>query len=58
MYPVRDLGDALAQSARVIRADVGAEVITVDHSTWDMHTGLGTLDRGDMRLMIDDLARS
>ncbi len=56
-YPGSDLGLALAQSARLIRSDVGAEVITVDHSSWDMHTDLGTLDVGEMRLMVDDLAR-
>lgn len=55
-YPGTDLGDALAQSARVIRADVGAQVITVDYGSWDMHTGLGTLDSGEMRLMADELA--
>jgi uncharacterized protein (DUF1501 family) len=57
-YPVTDLGDALAQSARVIRSNVGAEIITVDHSSWDMHTNVGTVDNGDMRLMVDDLAKS
>lgn len=57
-YPTTDLGDALAQSARLIRANVGAEVITVDHSSWDMHTDLGTLAKGNMIVMIDDLARS
>lgn len=57
-YPTTDLGDALAQSARLIRADVGAEVITVDHSSWDMHTDLGTLDTGNMIVMVDDLAKS
>ena len=55
-YPHTGLGEALAQSARLIRADVGAEVVTVDHGSWDMHTDLGTLDWGEMRLMIDDLA--
>lgn len=54
-YPATDLGDALAQSARVIRADVGAQVITVDYGSWDMHTALGTLDSGQMRLMADEL---
>ncbi|MGI8701719.1 MAG: DUF1501 domain-containing protein [Nocardioidaceae bacterium] len=58
VYPKTDLGDALAQSARLIRADVGAEVITVDHSSWDMHTDLGTLADGNMNVMIDDLAGS
>jgi uncharacterized protein (DUF1501 family) len=53
-----DLAAALAQSARLIRADVGAEVITVDHPSWDMHTGIGTLRDGDLRLNADDLAHS
>jgi len=57
-YPDTDLGDALAQSARLIRADVGAQVVTVDHGSWDMHTDLGTLDWGQMRIMVDDLAKS
>ena len=57
-YPATDLGETLAQSARLIRADVGAEVITVDHGSWDMHTALGTLDWGAMRVMVDDLAAS
>jgi uncharacterized protein (DUF1501 family) len=57
-YPQTGLGDALAQSARLIRADVGAEVITVDHSSWDMHTNLGTLDSGEMRVMADDLGQA
>jgi len=57
-YPATDLGDTLAQTARLIRSDVGAEVITVDHGSWDMHTDLGTLDWGDMRVMVDDLASS
>jgi uncharacterized protein (DUF1501 family) len=59
VYPAgSELGDALAQSARLIRADVGAEVITIDHSSWDMHTDIGTLDDGDMREMADELAKS
>lgn len=57
-YPNSDLGVALAQSAQLIRADVGAEVITVDHSSWDMHTDLGTLDEGSMIDMLDDMAGS
>jgi len=48
-YPRGDLGDALAAAARTIRADVGAEVITVDHGSWDMHAGLGTLQWGSMK---------
>jgi uncharacterized protein (DUF1501 family) len=58
VYPDGDLGQALAASARTIRADVGAEVITVDHGTWDMHAGLGTLEWGDMRSKTDELANA
>jgi uncharacterized protein (DUF1501 family) len=56
VYPETDLGDALAQSARVIRSGVGVHVITVDHSGWDMHAGLGTLTTGTMHIMVDELA--
>jgi uncharacterized protein (DUF1501 family) len=55
-YPATDLGEALAQAARVIRANVGVEVISVDHNGWDMHTDLGTLTSGDMHVMLDELA--
>jgi uncharacterized protein (DUF1501 family) len=57
-YPDGDLAQALAAAARTIRADVGAEVITVDHGSWDMHAGLGTLEWGDMIGNTDQLAKS
>jgi uncharacterized protein (DUF1501 family) len=57
-YPNGDLGTALAAAARTIRGDVGAEVITVDHGSWDMHTGLGTLGWGDMIHRTDELAKA
>lgn len=57
-YPEGDLGTTLAESARLIRADVGAEVVTVDYGSFDMHTDLGTLDYGEMRLKVDELARA
>jgi uncharacterized protein (DUF1501 family) len=56
--PSSDLGDALAGAARVIKGNVGAQVITVDYGSWDMHTDLGTLDTGQMRLMTAELAAS
>jgi uncharacterized protein (DUF1501 family) len=58
VYPGGDLGKALAAAARTIRGDVGAEVITIDHGSWDMHTGLGTLGWGDMISRTDELATS
>jgi uncharacterized protein (DUF1501 family) len=47
-YPKGDLGKAFANAARVIRGDVGVEVITIDHGKWDMHSGLGDLGWGQM----------
>lgn len=55
-YGRSDLGRALAQVARVIRGNVGVEVLTVDQGDWDMHTGLGTLQWGQMITNAGDLA--
>ncbi len=57
-YPRSDLGRALGSVARVIRADVGTEVITVDQGDWDMHSDLGTADWGRLLRNADDFARS
>lgn len=58
-YPGGDLGQALQAAARIIRTNVGADVIAVDHDGgWDMHTDLGTLDWGRMIDASDDLATS
>ncbi|GAA4807550.1 DUF1501 domain-containing protein [Nocardioides caeni] len=56
-YPGGDLGKALAATARTIRGDVGAEVITIDHGSWDHHVNLGPLDWGSMQQMTTELAR-
>ena len=37
-----------AAAARIIRGNVGTEVITVDQGDWDMHVNLGNLASGDM----------
>jgi uncharacterized protein (DUF1501 family) len=47
-YPKGDLGKAFSNAARVVRGDVGVEVITIDHGKWDMHSGLGDLNWGQM----------
>ncbi|MBC9733970.1 DUF1501 domain-containing protein [Nocardioides marmotae] len=57
-YPGSDLGTSLAEVARVIRGDVGVEVLTVDQGDWDMHSDLGTLEWGRMRRNVGDLAAS
>ena len=48
LYPGNDLGRALATAARIIRGNVGVEVITVDQGDWDMHSGAGGPDGGWM----------
>ena len=57
-YPDSDLGRALSEVARVIRGNVGVEVITVDQGNWDMHSDLGTVDGGWLKNNARDLARS
>jgi uncharacterized protein (DUF1501 family) len=57
-YPRSDLGKALASVARIIRGNVGVQVLTVDQGDWDMHSDLGTLAWGRMIDNTDDLARS
>jgi uncharacterized protein (DUF1501 family) len=52
------LGDALSTAARIIRGNVGVEVITVDQGDWDMHVNLGTLSSGQMLGNAADLAAS
>ena len=58
VYPKGELGDTLAETARLIRADLGAIVITVDYGTWDMHADLGTLEWGSMIGMVDELGHA
>lgn len=56
VYPNNDLAKALRDSARTIRANVGAEIITVDHGSWDHHTNVGTTERGNIKSRTDELA--
>ncbi len=57
-YPNSELGRALSTAARIIRGDVGVEVITVDQGDWDMHTDMGNADGGWMADNARDLAGS
>jgi uncharacterized protein (DUF1501 family) len=57
-YPDNDLGRAMREVARIVKGDVGVEVVTVDQGDWDHHTGLGTLEWGRMRRNAGDLGRS
>ena len=56
VYPLGDVGRALADAARLVRADIGAEVITVDCGGWDMHVGIGDVAGGLMTSSVTELA--
>ena len=55
-YGGSHLAQGLAAAARIIRGNVGTEIITVDQGDWDMHVGLGDLNGGQMRDNASDLA--
>ena len=57
-YPESGLGRTLSDVSRVVRAGIGADVITVDQGDWDMHTDLGTVEWGEMQRNAGDLAAS
>lgn len=59
-YPAGPLRAVLANTAALIRADVGARIVTVDYGNWDMHAGLGGGDptRGWMADQVRHLAQS
>jgi uncharacterized protein (DUF1501 family) len=61
-YPGGPLRDVLANTAALIRADIGTRVVTVDYGNWDMHNGLADGDhdpsRGWMAEQVRHLAGS
>ena len=57
-YPTSDLGQALAGVSRVLKADTGTSLVTVDHGDWDHHTGVGSITYGRMLNNTSDLAAS
>ena len=57
-WPATDLSKALQDTARLIKADIGTEVVSVDYGSWDMHDGYGNLDWGDMQNMTRAFAES
>jgi uncharacterized protein (DUF1501 family) len=52
-----DLAAALQDTARLVKADLGTEVVSVDYGSWDMHDNYGTLDWGEMQNMTGVFAR-
>ncbi|WBU38840.1 DUF1501 domain-containing protein [Homoserinibacter sp. YIM 151385] len=57
VYPENsNFADALASLAELIKAGAGVRVACIDVGGWDTHTGMGTVDGGDMKRQLDDLA--
>lgn len=61
-YPKGELREVLANTAALIRADVGTKVVTIDYGDWDMHVGMIDSDRdpskGWMHKQVSHLAQS
>jgi uncharacterized protein (DUF1501 family) len=55
-YPAGEFGRSMKDVARLIRANAGLRVATVDVGGWDMHTSLGKADSGQMATHLADLA--
>ncbi|CAB5013942.1 MAG: DUF1501 domain-containing protein [Actinobacteria bacterium] len=53
-YPSSDLGRALTDVARMIKANTGIRVATIDYGDWDMHSGMGTVGSGWMHDHLTD----
>jgi uncharacterized protein (DUF1501 family) len=55
-YPANSgLGQALHDVARLVNADLGLRVATVDYGNWDMHVGLGAADNGWMHNQLTEM---
>lgn len=58
VYPSGSLGEALRDTARLIKAGVGLRAVTVDLGDWDMHAGLGRSDSGWMTSQLTSLGKA
>jgi uncharacterized protein (DUF1501 family) len=55
-YPATDLGRAMRDVARLVKADAGLQSVAVDMGDWDLHSGLGAAGGGEMADRLGDLA--
>jgi uncharacterized protein (DUF1501 family) len=55
-YPDGNLGQALHDVARLVKAKLGLRVATIDYGNWDMHVGLGRSDNGWMHNQLTELS--
>lgn len=57
-WPATNFASALRDTAQLIKADVGAEVVSIDFGGWDMHDSYGNVGGGRMVTQLDGFARS
>jgi uncharacterized protein (DUF1501 family) len=50
--------EPLKNAAKLIRADIGTDVIAIDAGNWDLHTNYGTTAWGSMQSNVSGLAKS
>ena len=55
-YPGSSLGRSLQEVARLAKAKVGLTVACVEYGGWDLHSGMGGPQRGQMVNQVDALA--
>jgi uncharacterized protein (DUF1501 family) len=57
-YPAGALGEAMHDVARLVRADAGLSVATVESGGWDLHAGAGRAGDGPMHDNLLELSRA
>ncbi len=57
-YPSGSLGDALRDTARLVKAGVGLRAVTIDSGNWDMHADLGRSDGGWMHDQLTSVGKA
>ncbi|MDD9371085.1 MAG: DUF1501 domain-containing protein [Acidimicrobiales bacterium] len=57
-YPDGEFADHMSEVARLIKAGVGLRVACVDVGGWDMHTGIGRVDDGNMARQLTSLGET
>jgi uncharacterized protein (DUF1501 family) len=55
-YPGGGLAGGLRDVAKLVKAKVGLRMAALDLGGWDMHTGLGNVDGGDMKNNLTQLS--
>lgn len=55
-YPAGDLGTAMRDVARLIKAGTGLRIACIDYGEWDLHQGMGSVDDGLLTTRLGELA--